>query len=183
MKSNAQQLEPKGKTNCNSPTVVSKLREMKLVKPFLSHKNQDVTKDFRFMQWTFQDPFKSVVRERSDLKKQGYAEKNFPLDKSKTFMRDDMENTNFLRSQHYSRLSKTATYKALKKSDVRGRFEVDVEEAGDFKRPASKPNDLSGTDRSLMVGSMNEYRTFIKTKNKPQVAARASALSMPREYN
>ena len=71
---------------------------MKLVKPFLSHKNQDVTKDFRFMQWTFQDPFKSVVRERSDLKKQGYAEKNFPLDKSKTFMRDDMENTNFLRS-------------------------------------------------------------------------------------
>ena len=156
---------------------------MKLVKPFLSHKNQDVTKDFRFMQWTFQDPFKSVVRERSDLKKQGYAEKNFPLDKSKTFMRDDMENTNFLRSQHYSRLSKTATYKALKKSDVRGRFEVDVEEAGEFKRPASKPNDLSGTDRSLMVGSMNEYRTFIKTKNKPQVAARASALSMPREYN
>ena len=45
-------MEPKKvKTTCSSPTVLSKLREMKLVKPFLSQKNTDVTKDFRFLQW------------------------------------------------------------------------------------------------------------------------------------
>ena len=66
---------------------------------------------------------------------------------------------------------------------MRGRFESDIEEAGDFKKPATKPKDLSVTDRDLMINSMNDYRTFIKTRAKPQIAARTSALSMPRAYN
>ena len=94
-----------------------------------------------------------------------------------------MENTNFLRSQHYSRLSKTATYKALKKTDFRGRFENDIEQAGEFKTPNTKPKDLSATDCELMLNSMNDYRTFIKTRSKPQMTSRGSALSMPRAYH
>ena len=58
-----------------------------------------------------------------------------------------MENTNYLKTQHFSRLSKTATYRAMKSCDKPGRFDLAIEEAGDFIRPKTKPRDMSNQDR------------------------------------
>ena len=78
------------------------------------NQSSDPNIDFRFIQWKKPSPFQSVVRQRADIQKQRYAEQNFPLDKSQNIDLDDMENTNYLKTQHFSRLSKTATYRAMK---------------------------------------------------------------------